>query len=75
MIKILIGIAAFALATTGQVSLAGTSQVSYSSDSNYTTLAHHKNSKKFDNCRSGHRHIKDTNAVGETINVRRVGRR
>ena len=40
MIKILIGIAAFALATTGQVSLAGTSQVSYSSASNHIILAH-----------------------------------
>ena len=40
MIKILIGIAAFALATTGQVSLAGTSQVSYSSAPNHIILAH-----------------------------------
>ena len=42
MIKILIGIGAFALATTGQVSLAGTSQVSYSSASNHIILAHGK---------------------------------
>ena len=55
MIKILIGIAAFALATTGQVSLAGTSQVSYSSASNHIILAHknrtsHGLEKRCNNC-------------------------
>ena len=54
MIKILIGVAAFALATTSQVSLAGTSQVSYSSDSNYTTLAAKGNHSK---CKKGYRHV------------------
>ena len=40
MIKVLIGIAAFALATTGQKSLAGTSQTSYSNATNHINLAH-----------------------------------
>ncbi len=39
MIKVLIGIAAFALATTGQMSLAGTSQTSYSNATNHINLA------------------------------------
>ena len=61
MIKILIGIAAFVLATTGQVSLAGTSQVSYSSAPNHIILAHGKYSYHGWEKRSGggtcHKHL------------------